>query len=243
MYYFLYGKDSDKARAKAEELVQSMHQKKPDAELFKLDTDNWKESQFDEFVRAQGLFERKFIVFANRLFEKKEIKEVVLEKLSEIGKSDNVFIFLEGALDKASLKLVEASAQRVQVFEKEKTNDRYEPGGEAFNTFALADAFGERNKKLLWVLYQKSVRAEGSPEELAGILFWQLKNIMLAQACATATEAGVTPFVFSKSKRFSKNFTEGELAKLASQLIDLYHNAHRGKVDFEAGLEGFLLSL
>ncbi|MES2087964.1 MAG: hypothetical protein V4467_03135 [Patescibacteria group bacterium] len=243
MFYFLHGKDSEKARAKASELILSMKKKKPDAQVFTLDADNWLESQFDNFLQLQGLFERRFIVFAKRLFEKREIKEAVLSKLTKIKNSENVFVFLEGAVDKPTLKLVEANADRVQEFEKIKAQSVYGAEGEGFNFFSLADALGERNKKKLWVLYQKAVREDASSEELSGILFWQLKNLILAQEVATAGEAGVSPFVFSKSKRFSHNFSLEELQGMSLKIIELYHDAHRGKRDFDSGLETFVLNV
>lgn len=244
MFYFLYGKDYEKARAKASELIDSMKKKKPDAEVFVLDADNWQENQLHEFIESQGLFEKKFIVFAKRLFEKKEVKEVVLEKLAEIKLSQNVFVFLEGVVDTPTLKLIEKSAERIQEFAKSTSAQAFGSAGlEGFNLFTLADALGEKDKKKLWVLYQKAIRQEASPEELSGILFWQVKNLLIAREAASAQEAGLSPFVFSKSKRFSRNFSLEELQGLAFHLISLYHDAHRGMADFEAGLEQFVLSI
>jgi len=100
MFYFLYGTDTDKAREKASEMLASLRKKKPDAELFRLDAESWHEARLDEFVGGQGLFERKFIVFANRLLENEGAKEAVLKKLSAIRQSENVFIFLENKVDK-----------------------------------------------------------------------------------------------------------------------------------------------
>ena len=118
MFYFLHGTDTDKAREKAHELLASMQKKKPTAELFRLDSDNWSSGKLTELAESQGLFERKFIVFANRLLENTEAKEVVLKMLAEIKESENVFIFLEGKIDKASLTEITDCAEKVQAFEK-----------------------------------------------------------------------------------------------------------------------------
>ncbi|MDO8590967.1 MAG: hypothetical protein Q7R65_03235 [bacterium] len=238
MLYFLYGSDTEKARAKAHEMLASLQKKKPEAELFRLDADNWNETRLDELAGAQGLFERKFIVFVNRLFDSKEVKEVLLKKLLAIAESENVFIFLEETMDKASLLKITESAEKIQSFEKIKTKKQ-----EPFNIFSLSDALGERNRKLLWVIYQKALKTEASPEELSGILFWQIKNLMLARESASASAVGLNPFVFGKSKRYSRNFSPDELTKLAIELITLYHDSHRGQVDFEAGLERFVLKV
>lgn len=217
MLYFLYGTDTDKARAKAAELVAGSQKKRPEAELFRLDLDNWNTTKLDEFSGSQGLFERKFIVFANGLFENKEVKAELLEKLSELAQSENLFIFLERALDKAALLAVTKVAQKVQAFEKTETKKEG-----PFNLFSLANTLRARDRKGLWVLYQKALRNEASPEALSGILFWQIKDLLLKR---------------------SNNFSPEELSKLAMELITLYHDAHRGLVDFETGLERFILAV
>lgn len=238
MLYFLYGNDIDKARAKALELVLIMQTKKPDAELFRLDKDNWSQTRLDELAGAQGLFERKFIVLSTRLLESKDIRGDITEKFDSLKSSDNIFIFLEESLDKATLALVEKFAEKIQTFEKTVTKKP-----ELFNLFSLADALGERNKKQLWVLYERAIRHDSSPEELSGILFWQLKSLIVASKTASAAEAGLSPFVFSKAKRYAKNFSDEDLEKLSLDLLKIYHRAHRGEVDFETSLERFILAV
>ncbi len=238
MLYFLHGTDTGKARDKARELVSVLLGKKPDAEVFKIDGDSWSVARFEEFSGAQGLFERKFIVFGNRVLENKEAKEVVLEKISALAKSDNVFIFLEGKVDKASLAAITKVAEKVQAFDKESLKEK-----EVFNMFALADAFGQRDRKSLWVLYQKALRGDASGEELVGILFWQIKSILAAREAQNASEAGLSPFVFQKAKRYGRNFKSRDAENFAEGLIKLYHDSHRGFSDMENSLERFVLSV
>lgn len=237
MLYFLHGTDTDKARAKAHEMLDSLQKKKPDAEVFRLVSDNWSNSRLDELTGSQGLFERKFIVSASRLFEDKEIKEEVLKKLPEIAQSENIFIFLEGVVDKPALLEITKVAAKVQSFEKSQIRK------EEFNMFALADALGERNRGRLWVLYTKAVRGGASAEEISGILFWQTKAIIQAMSAQSANASGLSPYVFQKSKRYAKNFSSDEILGLASKIISLYHDSHRGTADFEIGLERLALSL
>ncbi|MBI2476358.1 MAG: hypothetical protein HYV67_03890 [Candidatus Taylorbacteria bacterium] len=214
MLYLIHGSDTDKTREKARELVASLQKKKPEAEVFRLGSDNWNEARFDEFISSQGLFERKFIVFANRLLENKEAKAAVTEKLPAIQQSENIFIFLEGAVDKATLLEIAEAAEKVQVFEKTEK--------ERFNVFSLANALRARDRRGLWVSYQKAVRNGALPEELSGVLFWQIKTLL-----ATG----------------SRNFSPAELETLALNIVRLYHDAHRGLVDFETGLERFVLTV
>lgn len=238
MLYFFYGSDIDTARAKAFGLVAVLQEKRPEAEFFRLDIDNWKEEDFLSLLESQGLFERKCIVLVSRVFENKDAKELILSKISEIKKSDNVFVFLEGVLDNQTLKDLTPFAEKIQVFNKNDVDK-----DQKFNVFTLADAFGVRDRKGLWVLYQKSYKGGISPEEISGVLFWEVKSLILAQGSASAQEAGLSPFVFRKSKIYSKNFSKDELFNFAKLLLVVYHDSHRGQSDFKVALERFVLSV
>ena len=238
MLYFLYGSDKDSARKRADALVQSLQKKKPDAELFRIDSENWSEAKLQELTAGQGLFNRSYIVEVVSLFENKEAKEVFLERLQEIAESPNIFILLEWEVDKKTLLAITETAKEVRLFERKEEKKKSE-----FNIFSLVDAFGKRDKKNLWVLFQKALASGAVPEEIHGILFWQLKSMILASTAKTAGEAGVAPFVFSKAKSFLKNYQEDELKKLSSKFVTLYHDAHRGIHDFESALERLILTL
>lgn len=112
-----------------------------------------------------------------------------------------------------------------------------------FNIFAFTDAVGARNKKDAWVLYQRALGQGQVPEQLFYKVFWLVRTMLLAERCATAGEAGLNPFVYQKSKSFLKNFKPGEVEKLSERLVCMYHDARRGLVDFEFGLEKIILSL
>jgi len=95
----------------------------------------------------------------------------------------------------------------------------------------------------LWTLYQQALRHGVVSEELHGVLFWQVKSMLLAMLSKDAKESRLNPFVYSKAKNYAKNFTLPELKKISSQLITMYHRAHRGEVDFDVSLEKFFLSI
>ena len=238
MLYFFYGSDKDTAREKMNALTEALRKKKPDAEVFRIDPENWNEAKLQELTAGQGLFNNSYIVQVVSLFENKEAKEIFIDRLEEIAESPNVFIMLEGEVDKKTLLAITEVAEKVQLLENKGGKEK-----PAFNIFSLTDAFGRRDKKKLWVLYQKAVAGGAVPEEIHGILFWQLKSLLLASATKTAAEAGVAPFVFTKAKSFLKNYTEDELKEMSSEFVTLYHDAHRGIHDFQIALERFVLSL
>lgn len=218
MIYFYHGTDIEKGRKKAHDLIDSLLKKKPDASFFKVDSENFSVSQVQEYIESAGLFSSKYIVFLDRLCEKKEIKEEFVDLLKSISESENIFIILEGKIDKATLTKIEKKAEKTAVFDLEE-----KPEKPVYNAFALADAFGKRNKKETWILYRKAIDAGEAPEALQGMLFWKVKTLILSG--------------------FSREWKKEELMKVADDLVVIYHDARRGKHEMETALEAFLLGI
>lgn len=258
MFYLLYGSDFKKSREKLRGMVDSLLKKKPDASFFKLDISNFSEGQLEELISGQGLFEQKYIVQIDGLLEDKKSRDFVLDKIDEIAQSENIFIFIEENLDKVTLKKIEKIAQKVQEFDKKESGGRkfgvmgdlntlhgqgWNLNLKEFNIFDIADALGRKDKKELWVLLQKAIQRNIPTEEIHRILLWQIKTILIAQKSKDESESGLKTFVYNKSLRFSKNFREGELEKILSRLISIYHDARRGLCEFEVEMERFVLEI
>lgn len=239
MIYVLYGSDTDKSREKLTELVQKMLIKKPDASHAKLNDENISRAALDELIGGMGLFSSKLIVECDRLLERKDVKEIVIERLKDIATSENIFIVREGELLKSELKLFEKYAEKIQEFSHKSPVATKRDN----SFFSIADALGRRDKKQLWVLYRKARMEDVAPEEIHGILFWQVKSMLLAAGSYTAGEAGLNPYVFQKSKGFARNFSREELVAVSSALIEMYHQARRGIVDFDSALERFIVEV
>ena len=216
MIYFYHGTDTDKSRRKAHELIDSLLKKKPDASFFKLDSESFDVSKVQEYIESQGLFSSKYIVFLDRVCEKKEMKEEFVDSLKEISESENIFIILEGKLDKATLTKIEKKSEKTLAFDLEEKEEK-----PVYNAFALADAFAKKNKKEAWVLYRKSIDMGEAPEALHGMIFWKVKTMLLSG--------------------FFSGWSESELKRAMNDLVALYHDARRGKHELETGLEAFLL--
>jgi len=242
MIYFVHGDNLKEGREKAKSLVDSLRAKKPNASFVKMDDENFSLEKIEELAfGGQGLFESKCLVFFNYVFQNKEAKDFILNNLKEFSASDNVFVILEGKIDKKTSDKIAKKAFGVKEFvEKNKVKSK-----EPFNLFSITDAFGRRDKKNAWILFQKSIIAGISPEEIHGIIFWQLKNMIIAQSSSIkdAEKAGVKPFVFNKSLMLSKNFSEEELKRLSSKMVSFYHRARMGDGDFQISLEKFILSI
>ncbi len=237
MLYLFYGTDIHTARAKLHTTLSGLLEKRPDAEYFHITDENVGTHSLEELISSQGLFEQKYVVVLDRLFENSDTKELLLSLIKEMAQSEHVFLVLEGKLDKKTVGTFEKHAKKVAEYgiaEKKK---------ERFNTFSLTDAFGERDRKKLWMLYQEAKLSNIADEEIHGILFWQVKSMLLSLHSQNAKEAGLNPFVYNKSKRFIQKYTKEELEKKARALISLSHDARRGIHEFDVALERFILSV
>lgn len=243
MLYFLHGDDVSNSRKRLKILLDSLFAKKPNAGFFKLEPDNFSAGKLEELLGGQGLFEKKYIVQMDGLFEDKIIAELLLASLNDIKNSEHIFIFIEGKVNKPILKKIEKVADKIQEFSLNKIAGKSGATDNDFNIFNLANVFGARNKKELWVLYQTARMKNISPEEISGILFWQLKCLFLAKRCQFATDAQLKPFVFNKAKSFAKSYTKEELQQISSGLVSIYHNARRSGTDLDLALEKFILEI
>ncbi|MEK7152105.1 MAG: hypothetical protein AAB773_01615 [Patescibacteria group bacterium] len=238
MLYFIHGNDREQARAKLNTLLNSLFTKKPNASFFKLDDRSCTEADILEMIGGRGLFENKYVVLLENTLQNENTKDIVLTRLKEIAGSQNIFIVFEGETDKQTCAKIEKKAEKVLEFTLPKTTQKKEK----FDIFALTDAFAARDKKRAWVLLQKAFLAGLSPEEIHSMLFWQTKTMLLAKHETLPQNAGLNPFVFRKSKASAQKFTDDELRSLSAGLVLLYHNARRGIIPFEIGLEQFLLA-
>ena len=236
MIYFLYGTDTHKARKKLHELLVQAGKKRPEAELFKITTENWSEGQFDELLVSQGLFEQKYTVVLDNLFEKKEIKDYVLERIEEVAKSEQIFLILEGKVDAPSLKKIEKYSKQCQEFSKIETEKK---GG---NIFTITDGLLQKDKKRLWISYIDFLNKGFGPEEIHGIFFWQVKNMPLATRSPSQTETGLSPFVYKNALGGARKYKTEELTIMSSQLVDMTHKVRQGKGEMEIMLEKWILS-
>jgi hypothetical protein len=80
-------------------------------------------------------------------------------------------------------------------------------------------------------------------EEIHGVLFWQVKSMLLATRAKDAEDAGMKAFPFGKAKRFAKNYSPEELVQLSRAMLEVSHEARRGVHDFSLALERLLLTV
>ncbi len=239
MLYLLYGKDTDTVREKTQDLVATLLKKRPDAQVFSMNDENFNEATLREYLGSQGLFSHKYIIVLSNLLGNKETRDAILSNLKDFHESQHICIVREGSLEKAVVTKIEKHAEKVQ----ECVSDEVVAKKEANNLFALCDAFGARDKKSLWVLYQKAKMDGVEDEQIHGILWWQVKAMLVSVKVSSATQSGLSPFVFKKSQAYASHFSAAELREIGRQCIEIYHNARRGGATLDVALERFLLSV
>ena len=255
MLYVFHGSLISKSVEKAHALIGSLRAKKPDAAYVKIDADNWDKSILEENLGGQGLFSNKYIVYLDRVTENPVAKEELIEFTKAMKESANIFIICEDKLNIELKKAFEKYAEKVVVSDEKSTGYSYgkvgaESGGmngsggkKDFNIFALADAFGSRDKIKSWMIYREALVNGLEAESIIGTLFWQTKSMTLAMNSKSASEAGLKPFVYDKAKRYANKYSKIELDNLLKKLITIYHDGHRGVVDMELGIERLMLSV
>lgn len=238
MLYVLHGSDIGEGRDKLHALLIALQAKRPGAELFRLAGEEVTSTLLQEYSSARGLFESKHIVLLYMPFATAESKRITLEALHDLASSENLFVLFEETVDAKTLVALTRHATKVQTHSKAAKQKK-----ELFNRFALTDALGKRDRKILWVLYQKALRAGVAEEEIHGLLFWQIKSMLMAATAKNVGESGLKPFVYSKAKAAAAQYSKTELLQLSEDLVTLYHEVRRGKYDMETALERFVLSV
>lgn len=117
MFYLLYGQDTYRSREKLNELISHFKTKVSNLGFFRMDGENFKEAEFEELLKGKTLFEKKYVVICGGLLENKESKDFVIDNLEKCVATENVFLFLEKALDDKVLEKLKKRAAKIQEFE------------------------------------------------------------------------------------------------------------------------------
>lgn len=117
MLYLLHGKDSFRSRGKLRELLDFFRAKSDNLAVFSIGADSFSKSDFEEKMKSQSLFEKKYIVVCDKIFENTEAADFIAENIARISASQNIFIFLEEEMDGKQVSLFKANAEKIQKFD------------------------------------------------------------------------------------------------------------------------------
>ena len=164
-----------------------------------------------------------------------EYKAEVLTLASELSESPITFIMTEKTILAAEKKPLITAMAELSEFKQGEVK--------RFDTFSLANALAMKDKRQLWLLLQEARQNDIAPEEIIGILWWQLKTLRLATLTKSAAEAGVKDYPYNKAKKALAAFKVGEVERLSRTLLALYHDGHAGLRDIDLALEEWVLTI
>jgi hypothetical protein len=167
-----------------------------------------------EYSGSVSLFGEPSVIVLDNIIGEENI-EFTDKDLSVFKNSSSTFVFLEDKLPVPDAKKYGKYAA-IEDFSKKAIKQ-----GPKMDFFGIADAFSRKDKVGTWILYRNAISQGTAPEEISGILFWKIKTMLL---------------------NGSRIFLAEELKNKSSELVALYHRAHRGECDFVVGLEQFILS-
>lgn len=212
MIYLFSGDDAKNKILNYESFIKSIPK---EYEVFFMSRNDFDKIQIESFYSGASLFSAKSAVVFSGVLEYEDTREFILEKMENMGKSDNWFIFLESKLTKAVLDLFKKNRSEINVFELPKEKK------EKFDNWLVANAFLAKNKFNTWAFFREAVDKGVIMEEIIGVIFWKMKDALLR-------------------KDFGK-FSKEELESLISKISYLLPEARKRGLDAEAAFEQFLL--
>jgi len=212
MIYLFSGDDVKSKLAGYEKFIKSISMGQ---EVVLISRNQFDPVQVESLYSGSSLFSATSIVVFQGILEREETRDFILEKLELLGESTSSFIFLEGKLNKPIIDAFKKVRAEIKIFEllKEKK--------EKFDNFLIANTFEKKDKLNTWIYFREAVLSGAGMEELIGILFWKIKDMIL--------------------KRNFGKFSETELKDLASRISYLLPEARKEGRDAESVFEQFLL--
>lgn len=214
MIYVFCGDDTKNKLENYEKFIKSISK---DTQIFTISRNNFNKDQIESLYSGSSLFFAKNTVLFQGVLENEETREFFLSRLKLISESINNFILLESKVTKVLMDALKKVGAEIKSFELPKEKK------EKFNNFLLANAFGDKDKLNLWIYFRQAVDKGVGLEELVGVLFWKIKDMIL-------------------KKNFSK-IKEDRLKELSSNISYLLPRARQEGIDAEVALEKFLLEV
>lgn len=230
MIIFLHGTDTKKIQDKSQKIVDVLRTKKPNASFVRMNNENF-DKEIDTVLSGSGLFESNYIVSIKNVSSDKELWKTVSKKLKDIQKSSHVFVWVEDGKETAAIKKIKLSVEKAEEHNSKEIKKEDEP------IFAFLDLFFTKNNKDAWLWFVKN---PVDISQVLNLIMWQAKSIKLASISNSAVEAGLKPFVYSKSKRLASAWSDEKISELYVKCLDWQTRGRQGD-NISAEFEKYLL--
>lgn len=236
MLALVYGSDGDARKKKRDLFISTIRKQHEGAVLVSITAPNVTQLFITETVFASDLFGTHRIIILSEPLQVPEFSGELSHVLENVQKRDDVsMLVIEEKLLKADVEFYKKYTKDITLCDAPKKDSP------AKSFFTLSDAIVARDKKKVWSEYRKAIDAEASEEEIAGLIFWALKNLALVASGETAQEAGLHPFVYQKTKTGLQVWDTNDLQKALGALIATLHEGRRNGLDVGVALEQFVL--
>lgn len=187
-----------------------------------------------EFLGTRGLFASAVVLIIDQPLETAEGRALIEEHAAFLQESSAEVFVVEASL----------TAEQKKLFPRGVTFEKFGGATEKAERpmpFGLSDAFMRGDRKAAWIEFRKLITAGASAEELHGTLSWAARSAIVAAKTKNAEEAGLKPFVYTKSKRFAEKLGIVRVEELSRALVRTYHQARMGNGSLELKLEQLIL--
>lgn len=240
MISYYWGENEVEARRAARAEVAKRRATSPSSPFIELAGENISLEQLQEAFYSRPLLGGATVVFLDQVLCDSNLNNFVTDNLPVLISSPNQFVFSEDKTGGTLAKAITKVGGQAKEFKLPDNYKQMDP--EAVKLFAVADAFGNRDRKRAWLLYH--ARHDEIPaEEVFWKFAWKVKTLLLVETAQAGSALPLKPYPLSQARRQIKNYKSGELARLSARLVHLYHDARRGLIDFDFALERLILEL
>jgi len=232
MLHVFFGSDRTAVRDAAQTMLDTYRDTHT---INTIDAYNYELGQLLNVAEGVSLFAEQFVYVLDTPSQHDEFQAELTDNLAILANAAHHYVVMEHSLLAPAKKQFAKVATSIEEFSA-TTKER-------FNTFALTDALVARDRRRLWLLFSEAKQVGIADEEIIGVLWWQLKAMRIAALTASADEAGMKSFPYSKAKQALRQFPFEQVESTARTLLAIYHDGHAGKRDLSVALEQFVLTV
>lgn len=238
MIKFYIGEDTYSARKSLRKEVEAVRKESPYSLYVRFDETSFDPRNVHDAFSGGGMFNPWNILIFEDISEHEDGDSFYENTLPQFIDTEHRVYIREKKLTKKILEKFKDKAAILEFIPSKKKEI-------VQNNFAIADAIGAKDKKNIWVEFEKARRSGRAIEELHGTIFWAFKSLYICRTMEKeeALASGMKEYTFRTYKNYSKNYLVHDLERILTKMKEMYHDAHRGGGDLGIALERLLLSL